>query len=133
MVVQTDFTGDFSIELNEIENSLYQTLHQNPKPPLYRMDTTGIVPDTIFFDSIYFKGGRDYLVTLQLTNDCGNYLFEDTISIPFGVDIRMKSQHFMQILFMVHDKFNYMAILVRLIVLGGYLILGWTGAILLLW
>jgi hypothetical protein len=90
MVVQTDFTGDFSIELNEIENSLYQTLPQNPKPPLYRMDTTGIVPDTIFFDSIYFKGGRDYLVTLQLTNDCGNYLFEDTISIPFGVDIRME-------------------------------------------
>jgi len=89
MVIQTNFIGNYTVEINQLDTGL-SSLDINQKPPLYLLDSTGTVPDTLFFNDVYFKGGKKYLVSLQLLNDCGNYLYEDTISIPFGVDIQLE-------------------------------------------
>ncbi len=90
--IQTNFIGNYTVEINELNTaSIWQnsTSEISDKPPLFFVDTIGVIPDTIHFPTTFFKGGRKYLISLVLKNTCGKFYFEDTLSVPTGANVQL--------------------------------------------
>jgi PKD repeat protein len=93
MAISTDHIGNYSIDANLIDTAgglpIYFRENQLKKIT-YHLDSSGAIPDTFDFPNFHFLGGRKYLLSLSLHNNCGSFRFEDTVSIPLGAYIQME-------------------------------------------
>jgi len=56
----------------------------------YRHSDYGLIPDSFDFSDFRFLGGRKYLVSLCVSNSCGTFCMEDTVTIPAGAYIKLE-------------------------------------------
>lgn len=88
-----NFTGNYSWDVSIIDTSGGIPFIYNSNQSLnmsYHVDTIGTIPDTFSFPGFNFLGGRRYLVSLTVLNDCGSYTQYDTVNIPAGAYIKLQ-------------------------------------------
>lgn len=93
VTTSNDFTGDYSWDVNILDSSGGIPLIYNKNQALsmsYHLDSTGTIPDTFNFPGFNFLGGRKYLISLTVSNECGSYMQFDTVDIPAGAYIKLE-------------------------------------------
>ncbi len=56
----------------------------------YTVSSFGNISDTTYFPTYNFRGGRKYIISLSVTNDCGSFTATRTVRIPLSAYIRIK-------------------------------------------
>jgi hypothetical protein len=78
------YAYEVSEYFNDTQSLLIGTL--NPSE-VYSFSDVGIVPDSFIFNNYYFKGGRSYIISLSVQNECNSFDIYDTIHIRSGAAI----------------------------------------------
>ena len=85
-----DFTGDYMWDVNILDTSggMPFVCNKNQNNSItYHADFTGTLPDSFNFPGFNFLGGRKYLISLGVSNNCGTLRKYDTLDIPVGAYI----------------------------------------------
>ncbi|MBC7383076.1 MAG: T9SS type A sorting domain-containing protein [Bacteroidia bacterium] len=87
-----NFTGTYSWDVDILDSSRL-SLVLKPKQSLdigFHSEFTGTIPDSFDFPGFNFQGARKYLVSLTVTNACGELTKYDTVDVPAGAYIRLE-------------------------------------------
>lgn len=80
----------YSIAITEFfADSQSLVIGSNKPAPIYSYDGFGLLPDSFVVNDYYFTGGRKYLVSLTILNECLSFDAYDTVSVPSGVFIKL--------------------------------------------
>ncbi len=92
-VVNNNYTGNYAWDVDIIDTAggipfIYNANQINSLS--YHMEFNGTMPDTFDFPNFNFLGGRKYLVTLSILNECFSLTKSDSIVVGAGSYIQME-------------------------------------------
>jgi hypothetical protein len=82
---------EYTWEITEFPDTSNMEIFIRKPAGTYSETFFGVLPDTMFFPAYHFQGGRYYIISLSVTNNCGSFTASKKVRVPLSAWIKIKA------------------------------------------